>query len=78
MNFKEYVTEGKDSNKSIYIDSKLHATPSNDDKALRSQLGFITGFPDSSKSTIDLHSKLLSKGKAEVWYKGKKVTVEYK
>lgn len=75
MKFIEYLKEGK---KSIYINGKKYATPTNDGKALRAQVGFITGFPDDSESTISLHSTLLTKGKKDVWYKGKKVKVEYK
>jgi len=59
----------------IFINNQLYSYPKGGIKALRASLGFITGFPSDSTSTINLTSKLLSENKAEVYYKGKKVTV---
>ena len=61
----------------IYIDNKIYARPKGDlySKGVRAQLGFITGFPDDSHSTIKLHSDLINNGEAVRTYKGKKVTI---
>jgi len=62
----------------IYIDGKLFASPKGDIKALRAQVGFITGFPSTSASTVNLVSSLLDVGSAMTSYKGKKVRVKLK
>ena len=58
----------------IMIDGKTYARTKGI-KGLRSQVGMLVGFPDDSKTTVDVTSKLMKRQDAKIKYKGKDVTL---
>lgn len=63
--------------KYLWTNDEMYAKPSDDGMALRAQCGYVVGFPDSSASTINLHSQLRNTGEAMITRNGKQVKVNY-